>query len=239
VGSSLSAQLRIFTEISGKSQYYYEQHHLTGSTVELVREIQKRIGDTTEIEVVPWARGYCELKKEPSVLLFSTTLTEERKPLFKWVGPVLRLDWAFFVKKDSGITITSLEEAKQLTRIGSIHDDAREQFLKGEGFFNFESVRESSLNVRKLLAERVDAIISSDTGLYASMENIGVPKDAIVEEFSIRTYELFLAFSADTPDDTVFEWHEALSGMYEDGTFETIYRRFYPDRKLPVFKSLK
>ena len=234
---SLFAELVIYTEISGRAQFYNENEELTGSSIEMVREIQKRIGDSTEIRVVPWARGYNELVEGPEVLLFSTTLTDEREPLFKWVGPVFRLDWAFYVKKGSGVTISSLEDAKALERIGTYRDDAREKFLVSEGFENLDSTNNSVLNAKKLLSGRIDAVISSDAGIIASLEDAGYTQDDVEEAFNIRTYELFLSFSKDTPDETVEKWHNALKAMYEDGTFEEIYHRYYPGRKLPEFSE--
>ncbi len=235
ISLSLFAELVIYTEISGRAQYYNENGELTGSSIEIVQEIQKRIGDTTEIQVVPWARGYNALESDPEVLLFSTTRTEDREPLFKWVGPVFRLDWAFYVKKGSDITISSLEDAKALERIGTYRDDAREKFLISEGFDNLDSTNNSVLNVTKLLAGRIDAVISSDAGIIASLEDAGYNPDDVQEAYTIRTYELYLSFSKETPDETVEEWHNALKGMYEDGTFEEIYHRYYPGRKLPEF----
>jgi len=229
--------LTIYTEISGKAQYYDENNRLTGSSVEMVREIQRRLGDSTPIQVVPWARGYNELENGTEVLLFSTTMTDEREPLFKWVGPVFRLDWAFYVKKGSGVVIASLEEAKALERIGTYRDDAREKFLISQGFENLDSTNNSVLNVKKLIAGRLDAVISSDEGIIASLIEAGFGPEDVEEAFNIRTYELYLSFSKDTSDEIVNKWHNAMKQMYTDGTFQEIYQRYYPGRKLPEFRE--
>src|SRR6056297_1077756 len=221
-GTILSQELEIYTEISGLAQFYDEKGELVGSSIEIVREIQNRIGDTTNIQVVPWARGYHALENKAHVILFSTTLTEDRKPKFKWVGPLYRLDWAFFVKKGSQINLNSLEEAKKLRSIGTYRDDAREQFLIQEGFTNLDSARNSVINVKKLIAGRIDAVIASDAGLKVSLEELGSTLDDVEKAFIIRTYELFIAFSKETPDIIVDEWRKALKEMYQDGTFKKI-----------------
>ena len=42
-----------------------------------------------DIKVWPWARGYETALKEKNTVLFSTTRTEAREGLFKWVGPIM------------------------------------------------------------------------------------------------------------------------------------------------------
>ena len=238
-GFLFAQELEIYTEISGQAQFYDEGGYLTGSSVEIVREIQNRIGDNTEIHVVPWARGYNVLENKENVMLFSTTLTEERKPKFKWVGPVYRLDWAFFVKKGSQVNITSLEEAKELGAIGTYRDDAREQFLIQEGFTNLDIASNSVINVKKLMAGRIDAVMASDSGLKVSLKNAGYNFEMVEKILDIKTYELFIAFSKETPDSVVEKWNKALKEMYQDGTFEKLYKKWYPDSELPEYKVVE
>ncbi len=86
-----AAELRIITEIAPPLNYTEdgtETGKLTGQAAEIVKEVQKRIGDATPIEVMPWARGYSLVQSEPNVMLFSTTRTEAREGLLQWVGPV-------------------------------------------------------------------------------------------------------------------------------------------------------
>src|SRR6056297_2520564 len=130
--SLAKADYKIYTEILGSLQMYDEEGNLTGSTVELVKEIQRRIGDDTEIQIVPWVRGLNAVQNEDNVVLFSTALNDEREPLMKWLGPLEIKIIAFYTKKGSGITINSLEEAKELKRIGAVIGDAREELLESK-----------------------------------------------------------------------------------------------------------
>jgi len=234
-----SSELRIYTEISGQVQYLDNNNILTGSSVEMVREIQKRIGNDSQIQVVPWSRGYKELNSGPCVLLFSTTLTEERAPLFKWVGPVYNLDWAFYVRKGSNIKINSLDDAKTLFKIGTIRDDAREEFLKSNGFTNLDSATTGMLNIKKLVAGRVEAIIGSDSGVIANLKEAGFSQEEVEKAFTFRTFELYLSFSKDTPNAIVEKWDAAMKELYEDGTFKEIYTKYYPVESIPEYKVLE
>ncbi len=78
---------------------------ITGASVEIVREILRRIDEPNTIKILPWACGYNLLKTKANVVLFSTTRTKERENLFHWVGPLCIARNGFYRKKGSGIRI--------------------------------------------------------------------------------------------------------------------------------------
>jgi polar amino acid transport system substrate-binding protein len=138
----LSAELTILTEHQPPLNYV-EGGVLVGPSVEIVGEIQRRVGSHEEIKVYPWPRAYRPRAyrtalKEENVVLFGTTHTELRHDKFKWIGPLATKRDIFIAKKGSGIRINSLEDAKRVNRIGTVRDDTREQYLKGKGFTNLE-----------------------------------------------------------------------------------------------------
>ena len=68
-----SAQkLQIFCEDDKPMQFKAADGSLTGLTVEVVQEIQKRVGNTDPIQMLPWARGLKYLNEEPNTVLFSS-----------------------------------------------------------------------------------------------------------------------------------------------------------------------
>ena len=108
---SASAQpLIILCENDPPAQFRDVEGNLTGYTVELVREIQKRVGNQDEIKMVPWARGYQAAQLEPNTALFVTMRTAERERLFKWVGPVVVAVTSFYALRGSGIRIERFED---------------------------------------------------------------------------------------------------------------------------------
>lgn len=225
--------LSIYTETSGDAQMVDANGKLTGSVVELFEELQKRVGNSSTIEVVPWARSYKALQENPDTILFSVTRTPERENLFKWVGPVLRAKWYFYAKKGSGIKIKKLEDAKKVARIGTYKDDAREQFLKQNGFTNLESVPNSETNFKKLVLGRVDLVVLTNVGATITAKNAGHTMDDVEAVYEIKSTDLYVAFSSGTADDTVKKWRSALDAMKKDGSFRKIYQKWYPGEKIP------
>ncbi|MBT8369695.1 MAG: transporter substrate-binding domain-containing protein, partial [Deltaproteobacteria bacterium] len=146
---------------------------ITGSTVEVVQEIIRRLNQPAEIKMMPWARGYHLLRTKPNVVLFTTNRTEARENLFHWVGPVAISTNSFYAKKGSKIQINSVEDAKQVGAIASYKDDAREQLLISQGFTNLDSSNSPESNLKKLLSGRVDLWLYDTLGLPGVTKKLG------------------------------------------------------------------
>ncbi len=224
--------LRILTEISPPAQFE-KDGELTGYTVELVREAMRRLGLDQEIEVFPWARAYMMLESDPDIALFATTRTAEREDMFHWAGPISRLKWALYGRKGSLVSIDNIETAKQLDRIGTYHNDAREQFLIKEGFTNLESVNDNVQNVRKLMRDRIQAVASSNIGIRAIAQKAGVDPSELRELLVLKKADLYVAFSQKTDSAVVQQWQQAFDDMRADGTFAAIYTKWLPGEEVP------
>ncbi|HOV15720.1 MAG TPA: ABC transporter substrate-binding protein [Spirochaetota bacterium] len=215
-----SQDLLVYTEESPPLNFT-KDGKLDGQAVEIVKEIMKRIGKDYKIDVVPWARGYNDLLSKENVVLFSTTRTEEREKLFKWVGPVAINQWIFYARKSSGLKINSLEDAKKVKAIGTYIDDVREKYLIKEGFQNLESVSENHLNVKKLINKRIDLWISG-IGADDICKKAGIDPKEIEPVFVVREMKLYIAFSIATKDEVIKEWQNAYDSMKKDGTIKKI-----------------
>ncbi|MBF0377293.1 MAG: ABC transporter substrate-binding protein [Desulfamplus sp.] len=224
--SAICSELTLYTEESAKSHFTDKDGKLTGYVYEFVLAMQKKMGDTTPIEMVPWARGYHFATTQPNVAIFSTTFTEERRNLFKWVGPVSESIWVLYAKAGSGIKIKTLEDAKKFKSIGTYKDDVREQFLKEKGFTNLDSARDDKLNLKKLIANRIDLWASSLDRTPFIAQELGVPMNSIEPVLTMLEKGLFIAFSKDTPDKIVNKWAKAYDDLRSDGTMEAIYKKW-------------
>ncbi|MFP5221397.1 MAG: substrate-binding periplasmic protein [Acidobacteriota bacterium] len=201
---------------------------VTGVSVEIVREIQRRIGDSTHIDVLPWARAYFMASTTPGVVLFATTRTPERESRFIWVGPILRLQWAFFAMSGKMKPLTSLDEAKRVSSIGTYKDDAREQFLKSQGFTNLESSSSPHTNFKKLKAGRIDLMVSTNLGVGAILPLWGMKPGDVENVYTFKEAELYIAFSNGSDEAVVAAWEKAFEDMRNDGTLAAIQDRWLP-----------
>ncbi len=225
--TSLPAQpLTIYTEISPPRQVQGANGEPAGPSVEVVREIQRRVGNKDLIQIVPWARGYAMLEHNPNTVLFVMGRTAERNPLFQWVGPLEEVTYSFYVKADSKLVISSMEDAKKLMAIGVYRDDVRDQLLTKAGFTNLERTIDNVMNVKKLMAGRIDAITSTNIVNKDMVEAAGFKREDLREAYSFFKAQLWIAFSKGTPEATVNAWAHAFEAMKKDKTLEKIMKDF-------------
>jgi len=220
-----SKQLTILTE-NLPPLNYLRNGVLVGPSVEIVKEIQRRIGSHEEIRVYPWARAYKMALEDENVVLFGTTYTKVRHDKFKWIGPLATKRDILVAKKGSGITINSLDDAKKVKRIGTLRDDTRERLLKRHGFTNLEPVSDEQKNAKKLVLGRIDLWTYKIPGLKTVCELAGVDYNEIEEVYHLRKIDLMIAFSKKTSDSIVQKWRNAFNEMLADGTIMQIRKRW-------------
>ena len=197
---------------------YVDNGELLGSSVESVREIQKRIGSDEPIQVYPWARAYKLALEEKNVVLFGMTYTQERSKLFKWVGPLATKRDILLARKDAPFSIESLEDAKKVGRIGTLRDDVRGKLLTQKGFTNLEPVSDEQKNAQKLALGRIDLWAYKKPGFRTVCKLAEVDPEQFVEVAHLKESELKIAFSKKTPDHVVARWQKAFDEMISDGT---------------------
>ena len=224
---SSAQSLEIFCEDDRPLQFRTADEHLTGLAVEVVQEIQKRVGNTDPIKMVPWARGLQYLNEKPNVVLFSMGRTADRNDLYHWVGPISEKVMGLYVKADSPIQIKSLDDAKKVERIGVYRDDLRDQYLTQAGFTNLERTNGSAQNYKMLIIGRIDMFASSE---YEVADN-GYTDVKLA--FAFLKTQAFIALSKKTDPAVATRWNSALADMKKDGSFEAIFHKYYPGRDLP------
>ena len=207
---------------------------LTGSSVEIVREMLRRLKQPDNIVMLPWVRGYNLLTTQPNVALFSTMRTESRETLFQWVGPLCTSQNGFYAKKSSGIRIKSLEDAKKVGSIATYKEDAREQMLKSWGFTNLDSSKSAASNLKKLLSGRVDLWLYDSLGMPKVAEQVGVDAAELELVLPLNQASLYIAFSRGTPQKIVKKWQKTLDDMKMDKTFEMISKKWLPISSIPM-----
>ncbi len=212
---------------------YTEAGQIKGLSVAIVREILKRVDEPDTIQVVPWARGYKSALEEPNVALFSTARSEEREPLFKWVGPLVRWSYVFYKRRGSPIVLNSLDDARRVGSIATYRDDAREQFLREQGFTNLDSSPKLVSCARKLLEGRVDLWLDSNLSANQVVRQLGEDPRKIEPVLGVKTSYLYVAFSQKTDDAVVARWQQALEALYREGVLRRIYAEWLPDEQPP------
>jgi len=192
---------------------------IDGISADIVREMFKRagIGYTLSLRF-PWDRLYRLTLDKPNYGLFSTTFTAERQPLFKWVGPIAKIEWVLLAAPGNTIQVPSLKEAAQY-QIGAYKNDAVSQHLESQGLKPINALRDQE-NVKKLLKGQIDLWATTDpVGRYIAKQE-GVSGLTTVLRFN--SADLYLALNKDTPDEVVQRLQKALDELRAEGFVDDI-----------------
>ena len=195
-----------------------------GPSVDIVKNIQKKINTNENIWVYPWARGYKTVQRQPNVVLFSTTRTMKRENMFKWVGPIVEKRFSFHVKNGSNIKINNIEDAKK-HEIGVILGSNNEQFLISKGFNNLQSVTLEQQNLMMLLKGRID-IWYTDTAQSSTVIAKNSQEGSVEEIYVVQKSRSYYAFNKKTSDSIVKKWQGALDDLRKDGTVLNILKKY-------------
>ena len=220
-GANNALSLQLLTE-NYPPITFMKDGKVTGFATEVVQEILKRLNQPDNIQMMAWDEAYNLALKEKNVVLFSTTRTEQRETLFKWVGPIGSYNDVLYAKKGSGIVINSLEDAKKVGKIGVVDGWFSKEFLTGLDFKNLENTKLPVDNAKKLVEGKLDLCAFTDMTAPEILKEAGYSMDQIVPAYVIKTYEFYIAFSKDTSDDIVNEWRRSFDDMKTDGTFGRI-----------------
>ncbi len=200
---------------------------LKGISIDVVRELLHRVGESSDIEIVPWPRAYKLALTQPEVVLFTATRTAEREPLFHWIKRINRNPWVLYGHRDSPYRIDSLEQAKQLPAVGVLRGGVRDRFLRARGFNNLVASDSHLLNMKMLISGRLSALYYTDFGVAQSARAAGLPLQAFRPLYRSQTREAWILMSkAGTDPQRVKRWQQAAREMEQDGSFDRIAERW-------------
>lgn len=221
-----SPTLSLYCEDDKPLQFYDDNKKLTGLTVEVVQEIQRRIGNKDRIQVVPWSRGVNKLNKDPNTFLFTMARTQDREHLYQWIGPILFIEYGLYVKADSRIKINSLADAQKIGLIGVYRDDIRDQTLTRLGFTNLDRASSAVSNFKKLMIGRIAAYADAKKGVGITAHLAGYEESDVKLAYDLFKNPLYIAVSKNTDAAIVARWNNALDDMKKDKSFLKLLKKY-------------
>lgn len=202
---------------------------LVGISVDIIKEIQKRIGNDKEIIMFPWNRAYNMTLKKEGFSLFSTARSKEREALFKWVGPLVPLKFVMYKNKNDLKIYHNLNDAKSVAAIAVTKNDVSEQFLRDKGFNNLQ------IDIGNSGQENIHRVLKGQAQLYSSGYISGHYQinelhlnDKIVMTKIPPLFEssLSIAFNINTSDKIISLWQKTLDEIKSDGTYDRILEKY-------------
>lgn len=221
-----ATEISIYGVEEAPGSYANDKGKALGFAVDVVAEIQKRIGNKDPIRIVAETMALDSARTKPNVVAFSFSRTAEREPQFHWITQVIRKPWVVYALKTTSLSVNSVEGMRAIPKIGVVDGDVRAKYLQKEGFTNLDVVAEPEDNIRNLLDGKVQAIFYEPAGIAFYCRKLHCPKDGIVNAYSPRSSDVYILMSKATAPEIVKAWQDAAKAMKADGTFDAIAKRW-------------
>lgn len=230
--------IQLYTEINppynymtGEGVYEWE---ITGSSVEIVNEMQTQSSYKNVINVTNWGTGYDALQYMPNYALFTMTRTSERENLFQWVGPIASHTDHFYTLSASNLQILTLDQARALESVATPCAWYSHDYLVKNGFENILATANTPGEAfDQLISGEAEALLMSDTTVKWYCEQKGISPSHLSEQLESESFDGYIAFSLDTPARVVSEWQNNLDTMKADGRFQAIWDKWYEEIESP------
>ena len=158
-------------------------------------------------KLAPWSRSYAMALTTPETCVFSTVRNSQREPLFKWVGPIDRTTFVMVARKESGLALQTLDDARPY-RIGVFTQDVRELTLRNLGGFKIDTASEDALNARKLIEGRIDLWYTDLEALQQEEPEQRAKMEIVLREPAVK---LYLACNKEVEDAAIEALNAVLS----------------------------
>lgn len=206
-----------------------------GFCVDVVREIQRRVADSTPIELLPWPRVLAIANASADILVPCAKRTASRESHFIWLGSVFISKTYVYVPFNSPLRANTVDEVKALPSILAPRGSYAHEMLSALGFKNVTPVNTGLTALKMVMLGRASGFVSEPEALDALLNQAELPRDALRPLTLAFDSDSYLAFSMGTSEARSRPWQEALSAMKVDGTFERLYRAWFkaaPSAKL-------
>lgn len=226
-GFTFAQELQILAVEEPPSSFENRHRNPAGFAVDIVREIQQRVKNTTPISIVPEARALLLASKQPNVLMFGFSRTPQREDQFHWISLLSRKSWVLFASQEGHIKIENLQDALGIASIGAVRGDVRELFLRREGFHNIVPTVDHEQSLKMLAAGRFQLLFYEPLGLAYTAKKLGIPIHSFKPVFEVRKSDVYLVMTKNgTSLALVNAWRQAAEAIKSDGTFEQVSKQW-------------
>lgn len=223
--------IQIYTEACPPFSYYTGKdttRKIEGASVDIVNEIQARTGHVNKLNMSLWLDAYAVVQYLPNSALFNMTRTPEREAMFQWVGPISTSRSYFYTLASSGLTVSTIEQAKALQSIATPKGWFTHDYLIQNNFQNIVATALTSTEAfQQLLNGEVQALLMTDLDMKWLAEISETPLANLTQQLQVSDLKDYIAFSLNTPASTVQQWQQYLDAMNSDGTFNTLWNKWF------------
>ena len=195
----------------------------SGFSYELLQELARRVGSSTEVEILPVPRAVDAMMKTPN-RIGTATQTEARKPQFIWIAEVATDQ--LVVATPKGKRVRRLEDLPRDARLGLLLGSTMEQRAYDNGFTRVSPMRAENLNLAKLLEGRLDAWLSYESLIKYECAKARCDPGSLEYSEPFGLFRFFLVTSPQTREEVYAPYREAFRAMRRDGSYDRLIAKY-------------
>lgn len=191
--------LRLVTLVFPPLEYEDENGHADGAAVEIVRTVLSEMGYKVSVEVLPWSRSLGLVKEGKADAIFTAYKNPEREAFLDFGNEILIPQvCSLYIKAGSDKTFNG--DVRELIgqRVGILNTISYGQIFdraKDELGIKTERVDSLDLNFKKLVAGRLDYVISNRYSAQIEIDALGLEKDVKELVMPVEVTPSYIAFS--------------------------------------------
>jgi polar amino acid transport system substrate-binding protein len=228
-GSHAPGRILMLTEENPPQNYRDFDGTVTGSSIEMLQTMLLGTNLGGPVELTNWTNAYNQLLYVPNTMVFSTLRSTSREDLFKWVGPVCKKRYCFYVHSASGYEIAKIDDARIMRSVGTVTGWASEKELTDLGFTNVVTFATPQEVFQKLMEGDIPCAVLNDISIRLLCTETGHPPKDVRKGAVLSEGQTYLAFSKDTDASYVTAFTNAYNSMVSTGKLSTIWKKWYPD----------
>lgn len=228
---SFAGKTRIIVKDGLPPVTFVENGKIQGLAVDVVKEIQKRLGSTESWEVLPWSRANRMVQERSNIILLTLARTDERKKFLYYLGPIAATETALFAREDYNEKIPYLEAVND-EKVAVRFDTHSEATMLRHGFHNLQTTTSIRQNILLVHSGRVRFICDTTMEIQGATKKYNLPP--LKKVYVVGTTDLYIAFSKDTDKKVLEKWKQTFKSIKDDGTFKAIYSKWLPNEKPPM-----
>jgi polar amino acid transport system substrate-binding protein len=228
MSAPVAADTLTFLTESNPPNNYLDKGKVAGIATEVLAEAAKRAKLAPVFELGVWRTVYIRAQAERDTCVYSTARLDTREKLYKWVGPIAASKWALYALPGFTGTVANLQDARKY-RVGGVANDAKLEFLMGEGVTRQSRVDRDEENPARLTLDlkenqKIDLWITEAT-TAASRARAAKVKE-VKELLVVKEQDLWLACNPRTAPETLKALSEAIDALKADGTAKAITAKY-------------
>jgi polar amino acid transport system substrate-binding protein len=195
-----------------------------GAAVEMVSEIFARMQIGARLQLYPLARSLAMFDSGHADGIFTVKKTPERMAQYAFSSrPLLTQETVLFVRNDSPIRFNGDLRVLAGRVVGVVrgasYGDVFDQAASKGLFARIESVSRDESSFRKLLAGRIDAVVSGREVGWATLRRLGLADRVRLAGKPLETTGSYLMFNKETVDVRFLRKLDAtIAAMQKDGS---------------------